>query len=179
MGQMQRKSFSQQALENLFNDLARKGVNAQALDIRIDREGVWYHEGTRMHRVEIVKMLASILTRLEDGSYWLVNPAERGQIEVEDAPFIAHTANITGKGKSSQVHFITNLDEEIPLDEAHPLRLKNVEEYGGLRPYIHLRGRLEARISRQAFYDLVDHAVEEKGMMGIWSYGAFFTLSTE
>jgi hypothetical protein len=47
----------------------------------------------------------------------------------------------------------------------------------GLKPYLHVRGRLEALVTRALYYDLVELAVEndDKGL-GLWSGGRFFPL---
>ena len=146
--------------------------------MRIDREGRWFHEGGVMKRAELVRMMASLLVRLDDGGYWLVNPAEYGRIEVEDVPFLASRMTVSGKGPDQMIRFFTNLDEECALDAEHPLIIKRGGRAGEPRPYIRVRGRLDARIDRQGFYDLVDHGVERDGVMGVWSAGGFFPLET-
>ena len=60
-----------------------------SLDMRIARDGSWHYKGSPIGRKELVCLFASVLQREPDGSYWLETPAERGSIEVEDAPFIA------------------------------------------------------------------------------------------
>ena len=55
------------------------------IDIRIDREGAWYHEGVRIQRQPLVDLFATILRR-EGDDYFLVTPAEKMKIEVEEAP---------------------------------------------------------------------------------------------
>jgi hypothetical protein len=46
----------------------------------------------------------------------------------------------------------------------------------GLKPYLLVRGRLEALVTRALYYDLVEMAVEEGGRLGLWSGGAFFAM---
>jgi hypothetical protein len=49
---------------------------------------------------------------------------------------------------------------------------------GGLKPYVLVRGRLEALVTRALYYDLVEMAVEdEAGRFGLWSGGAFFPMT--
>src|SRR3546814_11191965 len=55
--------------------------------------------------------------------YWLRTPAERGRIEVEDAPFTAVELSVTGEGVSQTLAFRTNLDDWVEADAAHPLRV--------------------------------------------------------
>jgi hypothetical protein len=59
------------------------------IDIRIEADGNWYHEGKRFRRESLVRLFASVLRR-EPGGYYLVTPAEKLRIEVDDAPFVAN-----------------------------------------------------------------------------------------
>ena len=58
------------------------------MDMRIARDGTWFHEGTPIGRAPMVRLFASIL-KLEDGRYYLVTPVEKVGIRVADVPFIA------------------------------------------------------------------------------------------
>ena len=172
-----RKSFSTEELEQIYHRLEDQGMAVQDFGIRIDRDGNWFHQGGLMQRTALVRMLAGLMLRLSDGSYWLVNPGERGRIEVEDAPFIATTALINGDGADQTIDFVTNTEEQVPLDAEHPLRVEEGVNADEPRPYIRLRGRLDARLGRQAFYDMVEHAEERDGVFGVMSYGQFFPLA--
>ena len=68
------------------------------IDIRIDREGRWYHEGTRIERQPLVALFATIL-RLETNGYYLVTPVEKMKILVEEVPFIAVDLAVRGSGQ--------------------------------------------------------------------------------
>ena len=70
--------------------------------MRIARDGTWFYHGSPIGRKPLVKLFASVLRREDDGDYWLVTPAERGRIEVEDAPFIAVEVNAAGAGPSAR-----------------------------------------------------------------------------
>src|SRR5690606_39470772 len=50
----------------------------------IARDGTWYYHGSPIGRKAIAKLFARVLRREDDGSYWLVTPAERGRIDVEE-----------------------------------------------------------------------------------------------
>ncbi|MCB1884810.1 MAG: DUF1285 domain-containing protein [Geminicoccaceae bacterium] len=140
-------------------------------DIRIDRDGAWYHEGGRIERKALCRLLASVLHRREDGSHWLVTPGEQGRIEVEDAAFTAVELRATGEGASQRLSFRTNLDDRVEAGADHPLTVRE-----GV-PYLLVRGRLEARLLRPVFYELADLAVPgEAGDLGVWSGGRFFPL---
>src|SRR5689334_20445331 len=88
----------------------RQPVLLGDLDMRIARDGTWFYRGTPINRVPLVKLFASVLRREADGSYWLVTPAERGRVIVEDAPFVAVAVDREGEGPKQRLIFRTNLD---------------------------------------------------------------------
>ena len=163
-------------------------------DIRIARDGAWYHEGGVIGRKPLVKLLASVLWRDEGGVYWLETPVEKGRITVEDAPFTAVELSVKGDGRAQVLAFRTNLDDWVEADSAHPLKIVQDPETGHISPYILVRGRLEALILRPVYYELAQLAVESpapesdngdpnKGeargtCLGVWSKGVFFPLET-
>jgi uncharacterized protein len=157
----------------------RPPIDSGDLDLRIARDGTWHYCGSPIGRLPLVKLFASVLRREADGSYWLVTPAERGRIEVEDVPFLAVELTIAGEGRSQQLIFRTNLDDIVTAGSDHPLRVETAVD-GQPAPYIHLRGGIEARLVRPVFYELVDLAVEERftddTQFGVWSNGVFFRL---
>src|ERR1700742_3551632 len=58
------------------------------IDIRIARDGTWFHEGSPVGRRELVRLFSTIL-RKDGDDYVLVTPAEKMRIKVEDVPFLA------------------------------------------------------------------------------------------
>ena len=151
--------------------------------MRIAADGRWFHEGDPIERRALVKLFASVLRRGADGSFWLVTPAERGLIDVDDAPFIA--VSVTAEDGASQqppirkLHFTTNLDEIVTAGPEHPIRVIQTAD-GTPRPYVEIRPGLEALISRAVFYELVEWAEEQEGadgsVLGVWSDTCFFEL---
>ena len=79
-------------------------------DMRIARDGSWFHQGGRINRPAMVKLFASILRREGDGSYVLVTPAEKLDIIVEDAPFIAVEVKSEGEGAGLTLALTFNLN---------------------------------------------------------------------
>ena len=152
-------------------------VNHGDLDMRIARDGTWFYRGSPIARQRLVKLFATVLRREDDGSYWLVTPAERGRVAVEDAPFLAVEVNSEGAGTDRRLIFRTNLDEIVAAGPEHPLRFDNAAS-GEPTPYIMVRKGLEARLNRPVFYELVDLADAERGdgggAFGLWSGGMFF-----
>ena len=149
--------------------------------MRIARDGTWFYQGTPIGRLPLVKLFASVLRRSPDGRYWLVTPAEQGLIEVEDVPFVAVEVACDGSGPGQQIRLRTNLDEWVAVGEAHPLTMR-LQPDGSLAPYVRVRDALDARMTRPAFYHLVElaeampNSVEE--VIGVWSGGQFFPLGS-
>lgn len=138
------------------------------------RDGTWRHEGTRITRESLVKLFASILRKDEDGETYLVTPVEKILVKVEDAPFVAIRVDRHGAGPGQTLLFTTNVGDVVTAGPAHPLRVR--DELGEPRPYVLVRGRLEARVLRAPFYEMVDWAEQRDGKLGVWSGGAWFEL---
>jgi uncharacterized protein len=149
-------------------------------DIRIDRDGSWFYQGTPIKRASLVRLFAGVLAREPDGAYWLVTPAERGRITVDDAPFTAVELTSDGAGPERVLSLRTNLDDIVTLDADHPLRVATDAASGEPRPYVLVRNGLEARLLRAVFYELVELGGEERvgdtTLYGVWSKGIFFPL---
>src|SRR5207247_6677859 len=130
-------------------------------------------------RMPVVKLFASVLRREPDGGYWLVTPAERGRVMVEDVPFIAIAVDAEGSGRDRNLIFRTNLDEIVTAGPDHPLRVETAAD-GTPAPYILVRPGLEARLARPVFYELAELGQEEEiagdRPFGGWSGGVFFAL---
>ena len=148
--------------------------------LRIDREGTWYYHDSAIQRKEMVCLFASALTRDVDGGHWLATPAELVPVVVEDAPFIAVEMFVAGVGYQQQISFRTNVDEIVTVDEVYPLIVESEAETGEPRPYVGLRRRLRARLTRAVFYELValseERPVDGLLTVGVWSCGAFFPI---
>lgn len=142
-----------------------------SIDIRIDRDGRWFHEGVLFQRESIARLFASLLKREADG-YCLVTPVEKWRIEVEDVPFVASLEAIVQDAGGQQVFFRTSLGEVFRLDAGHPLVFRGEPR----KPYVTVRDGLEARISRAAYYQLSDSVVEQGGQWGVVSAGHFFVM---
>jgi hypothetical protein len=150
------------------------------IDMRIARDGSWHYMGSPIPRPAMVKLFASILRREADDSYVLVTPAEKCGIRVDDAPFVAVEATVAGAGTDRLVAFRTNVDDVIPLDAEHPLRISVNPATGEPSPYILVRDRLEALLARPVYYQLVELAeerhVDGRDVLGVRSAGQFFVL---
>ena len=163
----------------------RTPVECGNLPFLIKRDGTWLYRGSPINRKELVCLFASVLRREEDGSWWLQTPAERGRIEVEDAPFVAVELDWSGQGRNQVLSFRTNVDQVITAGPEHPIRIAHDILTCEPTPYILVRpgaGHLgiEARINRATYYELValaePHWIGCRRVLGVWSEGRFFSL---
>lgn len=148
------------------------------MEIRAD--GTWFYQGSPIGRKRMVRLFSRILRGEPDGTFVLVTPVEKVVVQVADAPFLAVEMECHGTGRDQALLFRTNVDDVVRCDGDHPLNFRRDPETGGLKPYLRVRGRLDAKVSRALMYDLVELATDEtKDQAGIWSGGAWFPLGEE
>lgn len=138
------------------------------------KDGTWLHEGTRITREPMVRLFSSILRKDEDGETYLVTPVEKILVRVEDAPFLAVRVDRHGEGREQNLVFTTNVGDVTIAGPERPLRV--AYKNGEPRPYVLVRGRLEARVLRAPYFELVEWSEERDGKLGVWSGGAWFAL---
>jgi hypothetical protein len=147
------------------------------IGMRVRSDGVWLYQNSPIGRIALVKLFASVLRKDDDGKHYLVTPAEKIDIAVDDAPFMAVEMQVAGSGRDQKLTFRTNVDDIVEVGPGHPLRFEVEAGSGGLKPYVLVRGRLEALVTRALYYDLVELAIEEPGRgLGLWSGGSFFPM---
>ena len=147
------------------------------IGMKIRADGVWIYGDSPIGRMPLVKLFAGVLRKDDDGKHYLVTPAEKVDVTVEDAPFMAVEMEVKGSGHEQSLTFRTNVDDIIEAGPAHPIRFVVEPGSEGLKPYLLVRGRLEALVTRALYYDLVELAVDEDGRgLGLWSGGAFFPM---
>src|SRR5215467_2286428 len=142
------------------------------IDMRIAADGTWFYQKTPIGRPALVKLFASILQR-EGDHYYLVTPVEKCGILVDDAPFLAVELRVEEAEAGRTLHFRTNVDDWVACGGAHALRFVPESHAGGLKPYLHVRRDLWAKVTRALFYDLVDlgeeREIDGERMFGIAS----------
>ncbi len=150
------------------------------LDMRIAADGTWFYLNTPIGRPALVKLFASVLKREGDG-YFLVTPAEKCGIQVDDVPFLAVELDVEQGAGGRVLHFRTNVDDWVACGPEHPLRFEPESGTGGLKPYVHVRRGLWARVTRALFFDLVELGEEREvdgiAMFGVASLGSFFPMA--
>lgn len=138
-------------------------------EMRIAADGRWFHQGGEIRRPAMVRAFASLLTRDGDGRHWLVTPAERLSIAVDDAAFIA----IDVQQRDGTLVFRLNTDDLVIAGPDHPILARGDAETPGL--YLGVRHGLEARLNRSTYGQLVDLALAG-GDLAVTSQGARFAL---
>ena len=140
--------------------------------MRIARDGTWFHEGSPIGRTAMIRLFASILRREPDGSHVLVTPVEKLAIDVEDAAFVAVELKSEGEGRERSLAFRLNTGDLVVAGPEHRLKLRE-------RPYLAVRGGLEALIARPVYCELAEIAIAEGAEPpGLWSGGLFFPLES-
>ncbi len=150
------------------------------LDMEIRADGSWIYLGTPIGRPALVELFSTVLRKDADGRTYLVTPVEKVGIRVVDAPFIAVEMNAAGRGDDQVLTFRTNVGDVVEAGPRHPLRFADEPRTGGIKPYLLVRGRLEALLSRPVLYELVDRGeeVEIDGttMFGVRSHGELYAM---
>lgn len=150
------------------------------IGLRIARDGSWHQGPVRFTREPLVRLFSTILRKEDDGKTYLVTPVEKIVIQVDDAPFVAVRADLEHLDGAQILKFQTNVGDEVIAGPDNPIRVETDPETLEPAPYVLVRGKLEARIARASFYEMVDWAEEVQGpdgpVLGLRSKGVFFPL---
>lgn len=150
------------------------------LDMEIRADGTWFYMGTPIGRQPLVRLFSTVLRKDEDGRTYLVTPVEKVGIRVQDAPFLAVEMSVSEKDGQKTLVFRTNVGDVVEAGAEHSLRFEMADGNSELKPYLLVRGRLEALVSRAVMYDLVElgETIEMDGvaMFAIWSGGEVFPV---
>lgn len=150
------------------------------LDMEIKRDGTWFYLGTPIGRMPLVQLFSTVLRKDEDGRTYLVTPVEKVGISVEDAHFVAVEVNASGEGDAQVLTFRTNVGDVVEAGPENPLRFVDEEDTDGLKPYLLVRGRLEALVARPVMYELAELGeeidIDGVAMFAVRSKGAVFPI---
>ncbi len=122
-------------------------------EIKIDKDGRWFHNGEEITHPGVYKYLNSILGVDEKG-YFLNDRGRKFYIEVEDVPFVIRSLI----EKNNKVYLLLNDETE---EEFNPeaLEIKNGEVF-----YVPVKeGQFLARFSRKAQTQLYEFVKEKDG----------------
>ena len=86
-------------------------------------------------------------------------------------------------GPAQTLRFTTSVGDDVDAGADHPIRVEFRGPEREPRPYVHVRGKLEALISRAVFYELVGIAEEREAADGgtefvVHSNGCAFSLGS-
>jgi hypothetical protein len=146
-------------------------------DMRIARDGTWYHQGAPIKRPAMVRLFSTVLRREPDGRHVLVTPVEKLDIEVESTAFRAIDLRVDGSGPQQRIAFALDTGDAVILGPDHPLTI--VETATGPSPRLLVRHGLEAELTRAVYYELAELALAGgSNPPGVWSDGSLFPLGT-
>ncbi|WP_454850214.1 DUF1285 domain-containing protein [Rhizobium binxianense] len=150
------------------------------IDMEIRADGTWFYMGTPIGRAPLVRLFSTVLRKDDDCRTYLVTPVEKVGIRVVDAPFVAVEVSVTQREGEQVLTFRTNVGDVVEAGKDHPLRFAIHGDNNELKPYLHVRGRLEALVSRAVMYELVElgevRQVEGAAMFAVRSGGETFPI---
>ena len=121
--------------------------------LRIDRDGNWFHDDAEVTHPGIIANLRDNLQVDERGHYLQIGPA-RVPVEVDDAPYVVERVEALDDGLTATLNDLTR--EPVALDTLR------VDERGIPRCRVR-EGRFDARLSRAATYQLLQHVQPDEG----------------
>jgi hypothetical protein len=147
------------------------------IGLEIRRDGSWWQDGVRFSREKLVRLFSTILRRDPDGHY-LVTPHEKVVVKVEDSPFLGVRVDRHESDGHQVIVVTTNVGDVVAVDAEHPLRVETDARTGEPSTYVRVRGGLEARLARTAWYELVSWAEQDAGAatMSVASSGIRFAV---
>lgn len=154
------------------------------IDMEIRADGTWFYMGTPIGRLPLVQLFSTVLRKDDDGRTYLVTPVEKVGIRVVDAPFIAVEMNASEQDGQQVLTFRTNVGDVLEAGKDHPLHFPGLGPGHGkdheVKPYLHVRGRLEALVSRAVMYEMIELGevaeVDGREMFVIRSGGETFPI---
>jgi len=147
------------------------------IDVHIDAQGIWRHEGVEFKRLQIPKMFARILCR-EGDDYFLKTPVEKWRIKVADAPFYFIHLQAKETSQGVEIILVSTTEDIITINAEHVIKLFNDAQANELFPYVHVRAGMYGKLSRNVYYELVNMATidEQQQELYIDSAGQRFFL---
>jgi hypothetical protein len=147
------------------------------IGLEIRRDGSWWQSGVRFSRDKLVRLFSTILRRDSDG-YYLVTPHEKVVVKVQDAPFVGVRVDRHESDGHMVILVTTNVGDVVAVDADHPIRVEMDRQTGEPSTYVRVRGGLEARLGRPAWYELVSWAEADAGgpEMSVMSAGQRFSI---
>ncbi|MCC5854622.1 MAG: DUF1285 domain-containing protein [Idiomarina sp.] len=121
-----------------------------SIPLTICANGEWHYHNSPIQRPALVQLFASVLVR-QDDQYFLVTPAEKVAIEVEDLPFLVTEWQEVEADEHTWIQVTTQIGEQYILNDKHPLVIHDG------RPAVQVRDDLLARVHRNVYYQWVSY----------------------
>ncbi len=137
--------------------------------IRIDKEGRLFHQGAPMIHPGINALLLEHLTRDDEGRYIIEFEGQRCWVEVEDAPLMVQRVDV--EAADGQILLTLSHGGQEPLDPEQVWIDEANVVYTQVR-----HGRLPAKFSRPAYYQLAALITETPAGFGLELRGRVYTL---
>lgn len=126
------------------------------IDITIQHDCGWVHEGGLIKRDALIKLFSSVLW-FENGEHYLKTPAEQLKITIETTPFLITSMEVTHKGAAEQqIAFTTSYGDVVIMSAEHPLTTDKALIADQEVPLIEVRYGMFGRLSRSVFNELVE-----------------------
>lgn len=125
-----------------------------SIEIRIDKDGVWYYKGNEMIRKDILALFYESLECDPQGRYLIRKDGEAFYIEVEDVPYTVQSVEYSLDGKDGAAVFNILLSDQ-SIEQLDPTTLRQGEEnvlYCAVK-----NRRFEARFTRKSYYQLAEY----------------------
>jgi hypothetical protein len=126
--------------------------------IRVDENGDWFYEGSKIFRPDILEEFYSKLDQLPTGEFTLSDPKGRCILEVADTPFVISRADLE-KDKQGSERILIRFKNISLFETLDPATLETGKE--NVLYCRVLEGRFAARFSRPAYYQIAEFIQEE------------------
>ncbi len=150
--------------------------NCGDIGMEIRKDGSWWHAGARINRPNMIRLFSRILRKDNDGETYLVTPYEKIIVKVEDAHFLAVQIDCHNRGPNQSIIATTNVGDIVTIGKQNPLCVNINPISRTPRPYITIRGRLNALLLRAPFYELVEYGTQSGNDYGVYSQNCFFKI---
>ena len=126
------------------------------IDIVIQRDGSWLHEGGLIKREALVKLFASVLW-FEDGEHYLKTPAEQLKITVEATPFLMTQLTVQNPQTPEQELVLTSsYGDVVVLGKNNALWLDDSVIPEQEVPLVGIRYGMSGRLTSSILHELAD-----------------------
>lgn len=137
------------------------------IDICIDAQGRWFHEGSRIERSALVALFGRILRREADGYHYLLTPHEKWRIQVGQHPLRIVAVEQVLDGSLQRILVSANNDLRYEISSKYPVFLCANSEGA----FVQLDHGVTAKFNRPAWYRLCEWVQSDADGMYLSSAG--------